>query len=283
MSPQVDEAVTQKVFAYFLNVDENGISGKEVEGLKKDSLVRDFIAALESDPQDQSLKRVLGSEVHLGSYKLTNGMLELDFDSDYLRMKRAKEVLFRASIVQTLMQSNEVSFVTFCVNGDPLKNNSGKPVGSMTDKSFIYNAPDEIYSYEKTVLHLYFTDETGKKLVRCDEETVFSTNVPMEKLVMQSLIDGPKGKGAYPTIVSDTKLNSVDVKDGICYVSLDSGAADKLYDVSEEVVLYSIVDSLTEIRGIERVQISINGETDRVLRDKMSLAEFYERNLDLVK
>ena len=53
--------------------------------------------------------------------------------------------------------------------------------------------------------------------------------------------------------------------------------------VDEEVSLYSIVNSLTEMTYINKVRISIDGETDRTFRGGIRLDEMFERNLDLIK
>ena len=54
------------------------------------------------------------------------------------------------------------------------------------------------------------------------------------------------------------------------------------YDIAEPVVIYSIVDSLTELPSVNTVQISVNGETNMTYREDYSLSKQYERNLDLV-
>ena len=55
------------------------------------------------------------------------------------------------------------------------------------------------------------------------------------------------------------------------------------YDVTEAVPVYSIVNSLTGLPGISRVQILINGETDLVYRESIRFDTIFERNLDLVE
>ena len=64
---------------------------------------------------------------------------------------------------------------------------------------------------------------------------------------------------------------------------MDSSLADNSYGVSEEVLLYSIVNSLCEASDIGSVQVSINGKTDRTLKGNMDLSEIYSRNMDLVE
>ena len=87
----------------------------------------------------------------------------------------------------------------------------------------------------------------------------------------------------YPTLPSGTKILSISTKDGICYVNLNEGFLEQGYNVTEAVTIYSIVDSLTELSGIVKVQILVNGETNLVYKESMRLDTIYERNLDIIE
>ena len=52
--------------------------------------------------------------------------------------------------------------------------------------------------------------------------------------------------------------------------------------VRPEVTIYALVNSLSEISDINKVQILINGESSRVYGEVMDLNTLYERNLDMV-
>ena len=86
----------------------------------------------------------------------------------------------------------------------------------------------------------------------------------------------------YPLINPATKVLGVTVKDGTCYVNLDNGFLTQTYNVSAEVQIYSIVNSLVELSNINKVQIAVNGNTDMIFREKISLSNVFDRNLDLV-
>lgn len=49
------------------------------------------------------------------------------------------------------------------------------------------------------------------------------------------------------------------------------------------MVLYSIVDSLTELSSVSKVQISINGDTSGKCRYTYDLAPMYEQDLSMVE
>ena len=49
--------------------------------------------------------------------------------------------------------------------------------------------------------------------------------------------------------------------DGACLVNLDEGFLNQNFEIKEDVIIYSIVDSLTELDTINTVQIAVNGKT----------------------
>ena len=108
---------------------------------------------------------------------------------------------------------------------------------------------------------------------------------------MEELIAGPQaddtglaaGRKDGPVINPATKIVSVAVRDGICYVNLDDSFLNQIYNVTPEVTIYAITNSLIELTGVNKVQISVNGETSVNYRENINLSTVFERNLDMVK
>ncbi len=76
---------------------------------------------------------------------------------------------------------------------------------------------------------------------------------------------------------------SVSIKDGICYVNLDQNFLTQVYNVTSEVTIYSITNSLIELGGVNQVQIMVEGESNLMYREKISLDTLFERNLELIE
>jgi germination protein M len=153
----------------------------------------------------------------------------------------------------------------------------------MYQESFIENPGEQINSIQNTSLTLYFSNEEGDGLIKETRSDVYySSNMSLEKLVMEQLLEGTKIQGAKSAIPEGTRLVNVSVSEGVCYVSLDETFRNQDYKVNEAIVIYSIVDSLTELPTINKVQISVNGDTSGVYRDNFPLSDMYDRNLDYV-
>ena len=54
-------------------------------------------------------------------------------------------------------------------------------------------------------------------------------------------------------------------------------------DVTPEVTLYSIVNSLAELKDVHRVQFMVNGDSQVLYREMIQLDNSFSRNLDIVK
>ena len=121
------------------------------------------------------------------------------------------------------------------------------------------------------------------KLVEVIKPVEYNSNISMEKLVVEYLVKGPDSEDVYPVINPGTKILGVTVKDGICYVNLDENFLTQIYNVTADVAVYSIVNSLVELSNVNKVQIAVNGKTDIVFRETFNLVNLYERNLELIK
>ncbi len=270
---------------YYVNADETKILNREYVTETQDNkdLLEEMLVQLSTQPEKREYTAPLANGFEVVSYTLDNGLLTMNFDEHYRNVKGTKEVLVRAAIVRTLVQLPEVERVSFTVQGEQLVDSNGVAIGTMSSDTFIENAGNEINAYEKANLNLYFANESGDMLVEEHQRNVvYNSNISFEKLVVEKLLEGPQTEGVYPTINPATKIVSVTVKDGICYVNLSEDFLSQPYNVTSDVTLYSITNSLVELPNVNRVQIAVNGETDISYRENISLNTVFERNLDLL-
>ncbi len=271
---------------YYVNNEETKIISREYrsETTDEESLLEELLEQLAMISERLEYETTLAKEFTLTGHTLDNGLLTLDFDERYKDLRGTREVLVRASIVRTMIQLKQVERVAFTVKGEQLVNQAGTAIGAMNAESFIENAGNEINAYEKVDLRLYFANESGDYLVEENRRNVvYNSNISLEKLVVEKLVEGPMETGAYPTINPTTKVLSVTVKDGICYVNLNNDFLNQPYNVTSDVTIYSITNSLVELSNVNKVQISIEGNTNISYRERLSLNNLFERNLDMLE
>lgn len=269
----------------YINKDVTRIIEKtyQPKETKQKLLVQELLDALSTEPESVDYRKPIPNGVNVLKFNLKKGELSIYFNEAYDDMNAIEEVLCRAAVVRTLTQVKGVDHVRFYVEDKPLKDRRGNKIGSMTADDFVENPGEQINSIQVTTLNLFFADESGENLVKVERKVHYSSNIAIEKLVVEELLQGPKTKGLQATIPTGTNIVGVTTTDGVCYVNLDDGFLNQNYGITEQVVVYSIVDSLTELPTVDRVQISINGKTKGVYRNKMQLNTLYEQNLEYVK
>lgn len=266
---------------YYVSDSETKVEAHDhvMKATSSEGKLEEILNCLSEMPEKLEYKAPLAMGFQVLDVVQEDGKISLDVDAKYLDMPATTEVLVRAAIVRTLTQLEDVSYVGITVEGEQLFDNVGDLVGWMNAEQFINNDGNEINTYELAKVKLYFANEDGDKLIAAYREKHYSTNTSLEKFVVEELIAGPSGqiKGLYPSVNPQTKIINVMTKDGICYVNLDSNFLTVVNNVSVEVGIYSIVNSLVELSNVNKVQILINGEVPSTFS-----ASTFERNLDNV-
>ena len=190
-------------------------------------------------------------------------------------MKASREILCRAALAKTFTQVKGVDYISIDCEGQPLLDTHGNPVGAIAGNDFVDSISD-VNSYERVELTLYFANEEKNGLVAEKREVFHSMNTSLERLVVEQLLAGSQNGGS-PVIPKNTKVLNVSLTDNICYVNLDNTFVSGDIDVAEYIPVYAIVDSLTELQTVNKVQITVNGSADVMYRNVISLAQPLER------
>ena len=276
---------------YYLDRNENHITALPYETVtpkaEKEFLVKELLMQLGTQREDVEHKPVMVDFI-VKNCIIHESQVTLNLSKEYEMMDFTKEVLVRAAIVKTLTQIEGIELVRIQVEGRDLADADGKPVGVMSADTFIDNTGEDMKKYEEVTLTLYFANETGDKLIKVNRTMRYNTNISLEILVVEQLVYGTvgnKGKDdvqVYSTLNPGIKIISVNIKDGICYVNLNNTFLALNSNVTADTIIYSLVNSLTELPGVLKVQLAVDGETEVALGDKM-LSTLFERNPDMVQ
>lgn len=263
-------------------LDYSGKTDKECEQMVVEEKVKQLLNGLGVSSAQYENKAPLSMGFSILDYRVEQGKVQLNVSSEYRNLSVTTEVLVRAAIVRTLTQLSEINFVSFLVDGSQLLDSEENIIGWMSRDTFIENEGNEINNYQEVKIKLYFANEAGDCLIMASRTKEYNTNISLEKLVVEELIKGPSLEGLYPTINPATKVASVTTKDGVCYVNLDESFLTQTCNVSADVAIYSITNSLVELQNVNKVQILINGDNSGIYREKYNFSNYFERNLDLV-
>ena len=273
---------------YFLNDAETQLVSEsyETKAAFREAQVQEYIDALEKEPKEAGRKKLLPDNVSLLDFSFGEAdQLILNFDANYSNLSGITEILIRAALVKTFCQIDGVDYVEFYINGIPYMNGE-VPVGMMKAGDFIDNTANSEYYTQAASVSVYFANEEGTALRESHRQVLYNGNITMEQLVVEQLIGGPieqeSAAGMYATIPVGTQLSKISTRDGVCYLDLSEKFLEKLEGVDEQVVLYSIVNSLVELSNVNKVQIRIGGELRKTYQS-VEMPEMFERNLDLIE
>lgn len=277
-------------YIYCLDANETKVAGEKYTPKKKktEELLQELIHRMDKEPKDISLKKAIPDNVSLDDYTLEEaGNLSLYWNASYGNYNGVSEILRRAAIVKTLCQIPNINNIQFYVAGQPLTDSNMNAIGFMTADTFIDNTGDIAYTQTAT-LTIYYSNNQGTGLIEVPVEITYDATIPLEQLAMEQLIKGPdtiegtNGKELRKTIPEDTKINKISVKENTCYLDLSSEFLEKRSDISDEVAIYSVVNTLVELPNINKVQFSIDGKQVLLYDDTINFGEPFESNLNLI-
>lgn len=134
----------------------------------------------------------------------------------------------------------------------------------------------------KTIIALYFKDIETNALVpetKCIDVKELSEN-PYYTL-LEMLLREPESEKLESAIPENTKINGVNLKGNTAYVDVSKEFIENAPAGIEEesIIIYSIVNTLTELNEITSVKILINGEENLSFKDgKITFEKEFFRN-----
>ncbi len=233
---------------------------------------------------DELLKTFKGVDVR--DFQLKERQLSIYFSTAYYNTKGIDEVLRRAAIVKTVCQVSGVEYVEFFVEEESLTID-GEVVGVMSDLSFMDSIGGNGYTQEKYVT-LYLSDLSGEMIREVTSRLTYDMTVPLARLLVEQLLLGPEKleqintTDVRNTVPQGTTLNSLTIRDNVCYVDFSKEFCNIQEGINSEVVIYSIVNTLCELSDVNMVQFTIDGEQRETYGDVKAFYTPFERNLDLV-
>ena len=270
---------------YYMNEERTKVVSESfsLSDTSLEKQVSELLTTLENVLWTEEEKSLITDSNPIYEYKIDEtGLLTLRFSADYNAAPTITEVLRRAAIVKTLCQLEGILAVEMYVGTQPLLNSAGKPVGMLTDKNFIDSTGENTEFYHEAKVAVYFANATGDALVESNLKIIYDGTLSTERLILQQLMEGPVQGDMQPVIPKGTVLNKVTIKDGICYVDFDAKFLEKREGITAEVAIYSIVNSLTELSNVYKVQFLIDGTVKKTYQN-MDFSQTFERNLEIVE
>ena len=133
-----------------------------LQGTSTKEMIVEVLTLLSAVPDNKELEATLPGGISIVNYAYEKTQVTVALGEKYKELAKTSEVLTRAAIVRSLTSIPEVNYVMLTINGEPLLDTMGNPVGIMTADMFIDYAGQKITdSYGQAKIRLYFANETG--------------------------------------------------------------------------------------------------------------------------
>lgn len=269
---------------YYRNVTDNTLVAVDFETESTDAyqIINEMFEQMRKKPKQKEIDILLLDGIEIINTEINMNVANIYFNQAYNVLNNIDEVLMRAGVVKAITQIDSIDYVRFFVDGSPARYEDGTFIGLMSPDDFINDSKDAIGNVEWRDITLYFANKTGDKLVKTTESVGYAKNTSIERIVVERLIKGTSDNNLSSTLPSDLKLLSISVSEGVCYVNLSSVFLTEMVNVSNEIPIYSIVNSLCELKTIREVRMLINGDSNRSFRESIQLNTSFQYNKDIV-
>ena len=275
---------SNQYYLYYVNKEETKVVKERYwpEQESAEFMLKDLAGILNAQEGNGENLALLPTGVQLETYRLNESLLELEFSSEYSEISRTREILVRAGVARTFLQIPGITGIKIFIGNEELTDSKGQAVGVINGNTFVEMWGSDKDAYRYDTFTLYFTDKTGEHLVAEQRNVYYKRILPRERVILEQLAKGPMVKGHYPTIPQETEILGVEVSDEVCYVDFSSAFSNSGIDIPVNTMIYSVVNSLLDTASADKVQISVEGDSEAVLSDGTSLYNLFGKNTDLI-
>ncbi|HOJ79848.1 MAG TPA: GerMN domain-containing protein [Clostridiales bacterium] len=254
-----------KVALYFPTIDNSALKKveKEIPVVNK-AILKACMLALIEGPGDPALRKPIPPGTEILGISIKDGTAIVDLSKEFLNSSGLDEVTSRLSIVNTLTEIEGVDRVRLRIEGEDMAGPSGKPLGDM-EPARLDEEGRPLPGKTMTVV-LYFSDNEAMYLVGEPRDIEIPAGVSPEEAVLAELMAGPRNDDLWDAIPDGTKLLSVDTKDGVCTVNFSREYIENSPGgtAAERMAIFSVVNTLTELEGIDKVQFLVEGRKEKI-------------------
>ncbi len=273
---------------YYLNGNTGtlGIDTRTVNLVESDDIMfKTVVDEFQSGPKSSKPNLLLPPEFKIKDRSLLDKIARIDVEPSFDSLNSGSKALCLDSLVYTITDMSFVDSVSFYVDGKPYMTDAdGKEI--LFNRNNVRNNP--VIEPEKTqwkMVTLYFADKTATDKLAAEQKRIeVKQSLTLEYQIVEQLILGPGKTMLRSVLPHNTEIIDIKTENNICYVNLSKSfmninSGDKK---EAELSIYSVVNSLTEIPDVKKVQFLIEGEKVDTFSG-IDFSKAFERNDTIIR
>ena len=225
-------------------------------------------------PDEPFLESPFPPNAHLVDFTWEKDLLTLVLSNEFGSLKGLDRSFAMACLTLTLTQVNGVDAVLVQTVDGSFSYLNQMP---LTAEDFVLN--DLGGTAGETTVNLYFADENGSLLL-LDTRSISVMELSEEaEYVVNQLLAGPEKTDLRDVFPKGVQLRSIQISGGVCTVDFTFDFLEHIPEsaAEERLMIYALVNSLTELDPITAVRITVDGQRVGYYR-YLNLAEPLERD-----
>lgn len=237
--------------------EENGLIGSENADFSLERSAEPLADRYFDGPRKDGLVSPFPKGTELVSASVSNGVLSLELTDAFANLSGVDLSLALSCISMTFSQLEGVEAVELSTEHLPI----GGQAKIRLDRDQILLEDNSLEMAENT-LNVYYADERYRYLIAAEEKTKLEGTEEQAAFAISMLGAKPQNDSLHATLPEGTEILDLSIEDGLCIVdfSADFYRNRPSSEAEERLTILSIVDTLTEFKEIENVQLYVEGE-----------------------
>lgn len=265
-APAGPEQGTEGVLVYYLLLEEEA-RGADRIGARWESLAlpegaddlaeaQAVVERLMAGPGDESMYSPLPEGVELLGLELRDRTAYVDFSGEIRDLSGVELALADYCLTLSLTALDSVRAVTVTAQGRPL---GQQPKQVFYERDVLLSDMGDVL--QTVEVSLYFLNADGALAAEKRMLSLYEGQTLAEALVA-ALLEGPESRELLRAVPEGFAVNYVRVDSGVCYLSLPASSLALLPQdgQTQQMILWSLADSLYSIDSVEEIRLLADGE-----------------------
>ncbi len=265
-APAGPEQGTEGVLVYYLLPEEEA-RGADRIGARWESLAlpegaddlaeaQAVVERLMAGPGDESMYSPLPEGVELLGLELRDRTAYVDFSGEIRDLSGVELALADYCLTLSLTALDSVRAVTVTAQGRPL---GQQPKQVFYERDVLLSDMGDVL--QTVEVSLYFLNADGALAAEKRMRSLYEGQTLAEALVA-ALLEGPESRELLRAVPEGFAINYVRVDSGVCYLSLPASSLALLPQdgQTQQMILWSLADSLYSIDSVEEIRLLADGE-----------------------